>query len=84
MSTPSTPAAAASPDLESRIAALESALGLPCEASPTFGGVEATILSDRVAKLEETVRKQAYRLTHLSRAYDSKVAEIEALQKLHK
>lgn len=70
---------AASSDLESRLAALESALALPHEGKS--GGVEAAALSERVSVLEEALRKSNYRIVHLVRAYEAKCAEVESLQR---
>lgn len=68
--------------IEARLAALESALALPGAAGggSSSGGEAAAALEARVEKLEETVRKQAYRIVHLTRGFEAKCKEVETLK----
>ena len=63
--------------LETRVATLEAALGLPDERSP---GLAVEALQARVDALEKERVKQAYRIGHLVRAYELKSKELEALR----
>lgn len=68
----------ASPDLETRLTALETALGLPHAAANA--NAEAALLSAKVASLEAQLEKSRFRCVHLVRAYDAQVAEIAQLK----
>lgn len=62
--------------LESRLAALEKVLALPSDPQATSGAN-----AEEVAALEGRITKLEYRIKHLVKSYEAKVAEVEALQK---
>jgi prefoldin subunit 5 len=64
--------------LESRVAALEAALGLPNNSSSSSVGNE--ILQEKIETLEAAVAKANFRILHLTRGFDAKSKEVEELK----
>jgi hypothetical protein len=67
-------------DLNTRLSALETALGLPHTAAASITSAESALLASKVASLTHQLEKARYRSAHLARAYDSQVAEIAQLK----
>lgn len=67
--------------LESRVQALEQALSLPSSssASPALSA-QAEVLAAKVDALQTALNKANYRIKHLVRGYEGKVAEVESLR----
>jgi hypothetical protein len=68
-------------DLEQRVSALESAIGLPSTGSAsTASSAEAAQLRQRVAALEKQLARSNYRIQFLAKGYDAQRARAEAAE----